>query len=82
MIGVNARDLDDFTIDVGRSLDLLSRLPSDVVAVAESGMVAVADVERAADAGADAVLIGGALASAADPRSCCRSFAEVTRRGR
>ncbi len=82
VIGVNARDLDDFTIDVGRSLDLVSRLPTDVVAVAESGMVSLADVERAAGAGADAVLIGGALASAADPRSSCRSFAEVTRRGR
>lgn len=82
VIGVNARDLDDFTIDVARSLDLLSRLPGDVIAVAESGMTSVADVERAAGAGADAVLIGGALASAADPRECCASFAEVARRGR
>ena len=82
IIGINARDLDDFTIDVPRALELVSRLPARVVAVAESAMASAADVEAAALAGADAVLVGGALAGAADPRSLLREMAGGRRRGR
>jgi indole-3-glycerol phosphate synthase len=82
VIGVNARDLDDFSIDVDRAWELLASLPRTVVAVAESGMRDLADVTRAAAAGADAVLVGGALASASDPRGLVRAFSEVPRRGR
>lgn len=82
IIGVNARDLDDFSIDVDRALELVASLPGEVIAVAESGMHDGADVARAALAGADAVLVGGALASAGDPESLARELAGVSRRDR
>ena len=70
-MGVNSRDLDTFRIDVGGRLESCSRAcpGAIVVAVAESGMRGPEDVERAAAAGADAVLIGTALSAAADPET-------------
>ena len=82
VVGINARNLDDFTIDIGGSLELLSTIPANCVAVAESGMSSLLHVVRAADAGADAVLIGGALAAAEDPASRAAELSGVTRRGR
>src|SRR6185437_13749335 len=61
VVGVNARDLETLEIDRDRQLELLSSLPRDVIRVAESGIAAREDVERARDAGADAVLVGTAL---------------------
>jgi indole-3-glycerol phosphate synthase len=82
IVGVNSRDLDTFTIDVAGAWELLARVPPDRVAVAESGMRAPEDVERAAAAGADAVLVGTALSAAPDPAGLLRRFSEVSRRGR
>jgi indole-3-glycerol phosphate synthase len=82
IVGVNARNLDDFSIDVGASLELLATVPAPVVAVAESGMQDRADVTQAAAAGADAVLIGGALAGSGDPASRLTELVGVQRRGR
>ncbi len=61
VIGVNARDLSSFEIDLGRCEDLVSRVPTDRVAVAESGIRAPRDVARMGRAGADAVLVGSTL---------------------
>jgi indole-3-glycerol phosphate synthase len=61
VVGVNARDLETLEIDRDRQLELLSTLPRDVIRVAESGIADRGDVERARDAGADAVLVGTAL---------------------
>ena len=82
IVGVNSRDLDTFKIDVAGAWELLARVPADRVAVAESGMHAPKDVERAAAAGADAVLVGTALSSATDPAGLLRRLSEVARRGR
>lgn len=79
VIGVNSRDLDTFRVDVDAAWRLVAQVPRDRIAVAESGMAAVPDVERAARAGADAVLIGSALSSAADPTGVARALAEVQR---
>jgi indole-3-glycerol phosphate synthase len=79
VIGVNSRDLDNFRIDVDAAWRLVAQVPRDRIAVAESGMAAVPDVERAARAGADAVLIGSALSSAADPAGLARALAAVQR---
>jgi len=81
-LGVNSRDLDTFMIDVAGAWELLASVPEDRVAVAESGMRGAEDVERAADAGADAVLIGTALSAAPDPAGLLRQLSEVKRRGR
>ena len=82
IIGVNSRDLDTFRIDVAGAWELLARVPADRVAVAESGMQGPEDVERAALAGADAVLVGTALSAAPDPAALLGRLAEVPRRGR
>jgi indole-3-glycerol phosphate synthase len=82
IVGVNSRDLDTLTIDLHGAWELLARVPASRVAVAESGMREADEVERAADAGADAVLIGTALSAAADPAALLRQLTEVARRGR
>ncbi|HEY8106894.1 MAG TPA: indole-3-glycerol phosphate synthase TrpC [Gemmatimonadales bacterium] len=82
IVGVNSRDLDTFRIDVAAAWSLLASVPADRVAVAESGMTTAADVERAAAAGADGVLIGTALSAAADPAAQVAAFAGARRRGR
>lgn len=82
VIGVNSRDLDTFEVEVDRAWALLGRIPPDRVAVAESGMASGGDVGRAAAAGADAVLIGGALSAAPHPEALAREITGVIRRGR
>jgi indole-3-glycerol phosphate synthase len=82
VIGVNSRDLDTFRIDVEAAWALLAEVPSDRVAVAESGMATVEDVARAARAGADAVLVGTALSAADAPTALVRAITEVSRHGR
>ena len=82
VIGINSRDLETLAVDASVIDRLLPRVPSDIVAVAESGMDSVADVERASAAGADAVLIGSTLSSAADPAGTVRALTGVRRRGR
>ncbi|MFL5768390.1 MAG: indole-3-glycerol phosphate synthase TrpC [Actinomycetota bacterium] len=67
IVGVNARDLETLEVDEGRALRLLERVPSDRVRVFESGIASRAQVERAVDAGADAVLVGEHLMRATDP---------------
>jgi len=82
IVGVNSRDLDTFALDPDKAWELLARLPPGPLAVAESAMHTLADVEKAAAAGADAVLIGTALSAAADPSARVREFSSVVRRGR
>lgn len=82
IIGVNSRDLDNFVIDRSAAWRLLARVPAELIAVAESGMATAPDVAEAAEAGADAVLIGSALAEARDAETGVRQVTGVPRRGR
>jgi len=82
IIGVNARDLDTFTIDTAAAWQLLAGLPAECIAVAESGMASRAEVGLAAGAGANAVLIGSALASASDPAARARELSGIARHAR
>ena len=82
ILGVNSRDLDTFTVDTTSAWTMLRAVPERCLAVAESGMASVADVEAAAAAGADAVLIGTALSSTAEPDDLLGRLSAVTRRGR
>src|SRR5262245_16583272 len=74
VIGVNARDLETLEVDVERALAMLPDVPSDRVAVLESGVSTREDVERAVDAGAAAVLVGEALMRSTDPGATIRSL--------
>ncbi|HSE66816.1 MAG TPA: hypothetical protein VLB12_07505, partial [Gemmatimonadales bacterium] len=82
VIGVNSRNLDTFAVDTPAAWTLFRRIPKDIVAVAESGMASADDVRAAAEAGADAVLIGTALSAAPDPAALAAQFTSVPRRGR
>ncbi|MGB2982323.1 MAG: indole-3-glycerol phosphate synthase TrpC [Candidatus Bipolaricaulia bacterium] len=66
VVGINTRDLSDFSIDLDVFGRLRTRLPDSVIAVAESGIDSAADVARVGKMGADAVLVGGALVQAPD----------------
>src|SRR3984885_11339770 len=66
LVGVNQRDLRTFQVDHERACALAARIPSGVVAVAESGIRDADDARRLADAGYDAILVGETLVRAAD----------------
>lgn len=68
LVGVNARDLRTFELDRDAFARLRPTLPEGCLAVAESGVRDADDVRRAADQGADAVLVGESVVLAADPR--------------
>ena len=61
IIGVNNRNLKDFSVDTDNSRRLRELIPRDILFVSESGVKGPADVERLREIGADAVLIGEAL---------------------
>ena len=69
VIGVNNRNLKDFTVDTGNSGKLRSLVPDDIVYVSESGVSDAGDVKRLYDAHVDAVLIGEALMRASDRKA-------------
>lgn len=61
IIGVNNRNLKDFTVDTENSSRLRALIPPEVLFVSESGVKTAEDVKRLSDIGADAVLIGETL---------------------
>jgi indole-3-glycerol phosphate synthase len=69
IIGINNRNLKDFTIDFDNSRKLRSLVPPDVLFVAESGIRNHDDVARLCEIGADAVLIGETLMRAPDKKA-------------
>ena len=66
IIGVNNRNLKDFSVDTENSRRLREEIPADILFVSESGVRDAADVARLRDIGADAVLVGEALMRAPD----------------
>jgi len=74
-IGINNRDLDEGTVDVSRTYELMPDVPAGKTVVAESGISTRAELEELERVGVDAVLIGGALMSAADPEAKTRELA-------
>jgi indole-3-glycerol phosphate synthase/phosphoribosylanthranilate isomerase len=74
IVGLNARDLATFRVDLERVVALGRLLPPDVVRVAESGIHAPADVERLAEAGFDAFLVGESLLRSGDPARALRAL--------
>jgi len=76
LVGVNARDLSTFQLDRDLFGRLADRIPADAVKIAESAVLAPADVAHYRAAGADVVLIGEALVTN-DPVSTLRAFLEA-----
>ena len=61
IIGVNNRNLKDFTVDTDNSRRLRDLIPEDVLFVSESGVKSADDIIKLREIGADAVLVGEAL---------------------
>ena len=74
LVGVNQRDLRTFSVDHERACAMAARIPSDVVAVAESGIRDGDDSRRLADAGYDAILVGETLVKASDRAAALRTL--------
>ncbi|MFN8588229.1 MAG: indole-3-glycerol phosphate synthase TrpC [Candidatus Eisenbacteria bacterium] len=67
IVGINNRSLHTFEVSLEQSLRLLPKLPSHVVAVAESGLSRPEDLARLRETRCDAVLMGEVFMTAADP---------------
>ena len=74
MIGVNNRNLKDFSVDTENSRRLRQMIPPEVLFVSESGVGSAEDVSRLRGIGADAVLIGETLMRAADKKAKLREL--------
>ncbi len=69
IVGVNNRNLKDFSVDTDNSRRLRELVPKEVLFVSESGVSGAEDVKRLRDLGADAVLIGESLMRAPDKKA-------------
>ena len=69
IIGVNARNLKTLEIDLAAFTRLIPMIPESIIRIAESGISQRAEVEIAAGAGADAILVGETLVRSGDPRA-------------
>ena len=69
LIGVNNRNLKDFSVDTDNSRRLRELIPRDVLFVSESGVSSAEDVEELREIGTDAVLIGEILMRAPDKKA-------------
>ena len=67
LIGINNRNLRDFSVSLDATLDLLGRIPQGRLLVTESGIHTRDDVMRMRDAGVDAFLVGEAFMRADEP---------------
>ena len=74
VIGVNNRDLRDFSVEVGRTETLMGEVPADVIVVSESGIVTAEQVRRLRDCGVRGVLVGESLMRAPDPAQAVRGL--------
>jgi indole-3-glycerol phosphate synthase len=75
VIGINNRDLADFSVDVERTYELLSDVPAGKTVVSESGFRTREQLEELERVGVDAVLIGETLMRAPDPEQALRHLA-------
>ena len=69
IIGVNNRNLKDFSVDTDNSKRLRELVPKDIIFVSESGIKTPEDINILREIGADAVLIGETLMLAEDKKS-------------
>ncbi len=74
VIGVNNRNLDQGTVDISTTYELMPDVPAGKTVVAESGISSRAELEELERVGVDAVLIGSALMVASDPEAKTREL--------
>jgi indole-3-glycerol phosphate synthase len=74
LIGINNRNLVDFTVDVERTYELLSDVPTGKTVISESGFHSREQLDDLERVGVDAVLIGETLMRAVDIEAACRAL--------
>jgi indole-3-glycerol phosphate synthase len=74
VIGINNRNLEDFTVDLGHTFELLADVPAGKTVVSESGIVNREQIEELERVGVDAVLVGETLMRAANPEFATREL--------
>ena len=74
VIGVNNRNLKDFTVDIGNSLRLRSQAPEEILFVAESGIKTAEDIRKLKEAKVNGVLIGETLMRSPDKKACLKGL--------
>jgi indole-3-glycerol phosphate synthase len=74
VIGINNRNLDEGTVDIATTYELMPDVPAGKTVVAESGISSRDELEELERVGVDAVLIGSALMSSVDPEALTREL--------
>jgi indole-3-glycerol phosphate synthase len=74
IIGVNSRNLKTLEVDSAAFNDLIPRIPTEIIRIAESGISHRSHVEFAQNAGATAILVGEALVKSGNPISAMREL--------
>jgi indole-3-glycerol phosphate synthase len=82
IVGINNRDLRDFSVDVERTFALRELVPADVLVVSESGISTPAQLARLERSGVDAALVGESLMRADDPAQGLRGLIAAARSAR
>jgi len=77
VVGVNNRNLKDFTVDIMNSVRLRERVPQEITFVSESGIMRPEDVKVLKENGTDAVLIGEMMMRADDKASLIKELKEI-----
>jgi indole-3-glycerol phosphate synthase len=75
VIGINNRNLHDFSVKLDTSMQLSKLCPPEIIKVSESGINSIEDIQRLKEAGIDAILVGEALVTAPDIASKVRTMA-------
>jgi indole-3-glycerol phosphate synthase len=74
LIGINNRDLRDFSVDVGRTALLRGAIPAGIAVVSESGIADAGQLRELERQGVDAVLVGESLMRSVDPQRALREL--------
>jgi indole-3-glycerol phosphate synthase len=76
LVGINNRNLEDFTVDLETTFRLRPLVPPEVTVVSESGIRSAADLARLREAGVHAALVGESLVTSPDPEARLRELLE------
>lgn len=74
LIGINNRNLADFSVDLNTTLRIRPLIPGGIIVVSESGIMSPDDARRLTAAGVDALLVGESLVSSSDPEARIREM--------
>jgi indole-3-glycerol phosphate synthase len=77
IIGINSRDLKNFSVDLERISAMKSLIPDERIAVAESGILSVSDGVNLVRGGFDALLVGEYFMRSSNPESRVREFVDA-----